>query len=116
VTPPVVGCVSTEIEKPPCWCSRDRAPQVLAICIRLMAPSCMRAPPEHEKMISGRPSFRASSAALAIFSPTTMPMEPPRKVKFITAMTQGMPLMVAVPVSTASGSPVLALVCTIFSP
>jgi hypothetical protein len=77
VTPPVVGCVITQIEKPLASFKSASAAQVFAICISEITPSCMRAPPEPVKITSGRPSFCASSAASAIFSPTTSPIEPP---------------------------------------
>ena len=38
-------------------------------------PSCIRAPPEALKMITGLPSFVANSMARVIFSPTTDPID-----------------------------------------
>ena len=53
------------------------APDIFAICIRLMAPSCIRAPPEAEMMTIGTRSAVERSIARVIFSPTTHPMLPP---------------------------------------
>ena len=60
-------------------------------------PSCIRAPPELEQVISGirRPS--ACSAARLTFSPTTEPMLPPMKAKSRTQSSTGSPPTVAVP-------------------
>jgi hypothetical protein len=58
---------------------RMSAAEILAICMRLMAPSCMRAPPEAETITSGWRSSMARSMARVIFSPTTAPMLPPMK-------------------------------------
>ena len=116
VTPPVVGCVITEIDTTPFWLSFVSAPQVLAICMSETAPSCMRAPPEQANRITGRFFSAAISHSSAIFSPTTMPIEPPRNEKFITPSAHGMPLIWHTPVTIASDSPVFALVCTSFSP
>ena len=52
-TPPVVGCSSTEMYGSPASRSRASAAVVFAICISEKMPSCMRAPPEAEKMIAG---------------------------------------------------------------
>ena len=49
VTPPVVGWVSTLMYNPPFAENRWMAALVLAICIRLKMPSCIRAPPLAEK-------------------------------------------------------------------
>ena len=59
VTPPVVGSVRTEMYRPPDWENRLSLALVFAICIRLKAASCMRAPPEAETMINGRLCSRA---------------------------------------------------------
>ncbi len=91
VTPPVVGSVSTEMKGRPASSSRARAAEILAICIRDSAPSCMRAPPEHEKMISGTRSRSARSAQRVTFSPTTLPMDPPMKPYSIIPQTTGRP-------------------------
>jgi hypothetical protein len=56
-----------------------------------MIPSCWRAPPEAEQMIKGRRSRRATSAARAIFSPTTEPIEAPMNEKSMIASITGSP-------------------------
>jgi hypothetical protein len=60
---------------------------VLAICIRLKPASIMRAPPLLLMITSGHLRFMAWSAAMAIFSPTTLPMLPPMKRKSMQAIT-----------------------------
>src|SRR6266480_5670638 len=47
-TPPVVGFVRIEMKGIPSRASSARTTDVLAICMRERAPSCMRAPPEAE--------------------------------------------------------------------
>ena len=54
VTPPVVGSVRTEMYGKPARSRRASAAETLAICISDSVPSIMRAPPEHETMITGR--------------------------------------------------------------
>ena len=49
---------------------------VLAICMREMMPSCMRAPPLKMKPTTGRRFAAAYSKVCAIFSPTAWPMLP----------------------------------------
>jgi hypothetical protein len=71
-------------------------------------PSCMRAPPDVHTATSGRSPPLASSALRQSFSPTTLPMLPPMNPKSITASTQGVLSMLAVPVTMASPSPVFA--------
>ena len=67
--------------------SRASAAEIFAICISDSAPSIMRAPPEHETMITGRRAARcASSMPRTIFSPTTTPIEPPMKLYSIEAI------------------------------
>ena len=53
VTPPVVGSHITTMKGSPASFTRRVAMTVRGICIRLTAPSCMRAPPEAVKTISG---------------------------------------------------------------
>ena len=54
VTPPVVGSVSTrEVGQPRLGRAAASAAEVLAICISERMPSCMRAPPEAETMMTG---------------------------------------------------------------
>ena len=79
VTPPVVGSVSTEMNGRPARSSRASAADVFAICISDSAPSIIRAPPEHETMMTGARRSMARSMARVIFSPTTTPMLPPMK-------------------------------------
>ena len=45
----------------------------------------MRAPPEHDTMMTGRRDDSARSMARVIFSPTTTPMLPPMKPYSIAA-------------------------------
>ncbi len=77
VTPPVVGSVSTLMYGSRTSSRRIKAAEILAICIRLIAPSCMRAPPEAETIMSGTRISMERSIARVIFSPTTAPMLPP---------------------------------------
>jgi len=86
--------------------SLARAAEILAICMRDCAPSCMRAPPEHDTMMSGVCCCSARSAARVIFSPTTEPLLPPMKPYSMTANTTAMPPTVPSAVITASLSPV----------
>ena len=76
-TPPVVGCVITEMYGNPAARRRASAAEVLAICISENSASCMRAPPVAEKHTSALLSASARSAARVNFSPTTEPIEPP---------------------------------------
>src|SRR5687767_4396639 len=105
-TPPVVGSVRMLTNGTPASARRPRAPTILAICMSARVPSCMRAPPDAETMTSGRRSARARSAIRVIFSPTTLPIEPPMNAKSIAAIAAGMSPMRANPVMTASRSPV----------
>ena len=77
VVPPVVGSVSTLMNGIPASSSAISAADILAICIRLTAPSCMRMPPEAETMINGLRSEMERSMARVIFSPTAAPTLPP---------------------------------------
>ena len=79
VTPPVVGWVNTLMYSPPLAEKRSMAALVLAICIRLKMPSCIRAPPLAEKMTSGSFFAAAYSMARVIFSPTAVLMLPIKK-------------------------------------
>ena len=107
-TPPVQGSARTVTNGEDASLMRSTAQLVLAICMRLRMPSCMRAPPDVHTATSGRSSPLASSALLQSFSPTTLPMLPPMNPKSMTASRQGVPSMVARPVTTASFSPVRA--------
>ena len=82
----------------------------MAICINDSAPSIMRAPPEHETMITGSCRSIAVSMTRVIFSPTTTPMLPPMNEYSIAATTVSMPLILPVAVMTASFMPVAAMV------
>ena len=65
-------------------------------------PSYMRAPPLVEMMMTGRPFSVPASMSRVSFSPTTEPIEPPRKLKSITpSATRCSPIM-PTPVTTAS--------------
>ncbi len=72
---------------------------VRGICIRLTAPSCMRAPPEAVNTISGASCSTASFAAATMPSPTAAPIEPAMNAKSITATTARCPPIV--PCATA---------------
>ena len=71
-------------------------------------PSCMRAPPLAENMMSGRCASRAYSIARVIFSPTPVPMLPMKNSASSTASTAGWPSMRPVAVITASCIPVFS--------
>ena len=107
-TPPVHGSTRTATKGTPDSFSRSTAQLVLAICMSERMPSCMRAPPDVQTATSGRSSSAASSALRQSFSPTTLPMLPPMKPKSITASTQSLPPILAVPVTMASVRPVFA--------
>ena len=90
-TPPVVGLVRIETKGIRAERSRAISTDVLAICIRERTPSCIRAPPDAETMIKGRRFSVERRVSRAIFSPTTDPIEPPMKLKSMTARSIGMP-------------------------
>src|SRR5918996_2792569 len=94
-TPPVVGCVSTETSAPPDSCSSSIAQIVFGSCISARIPSCMRAPPEAATHTSGTSLATALSHARANFSPTTLPIEPPRNAKSMTASRHSSPATAA---------------------
>ena len=108
ITPPVQGSTRIATNGEVASLMTSTAQLVLAICIRLRMPSCMRAPPELHTATSGNSSPAASSALRHSFSPTTLPMLPPMKPKSMTARTQGVPSIPAVPVTMASVRSVLA--------
>src|SRR5689334_24507919 len=56
-------------------------------------PSCMRAPPDADTMTSALRVASERSAARVIFSPTTLPMDPPMNSKSITTSSTGLPPM-----------------------
>ena len=102
VTPPVVGFVNTEIYKSPASLCFFNAADVFAICIRETIPSCILAPPEQAKRITGSRSFVARSTARAIFSPTAQPMLAIINLPSHTPITTSCPSILAFPVTTAS--------------
>ena len=108
VTPPVVGSVSTVMYNNPASLCLFNAAEVFAICIREVIPSCILAPPEQVKIITGSFSFVARSTPLAIFSPTTSPMLAIRKRPSITIRATSFSPIRAFPVTTASSNFVLS--------
>ena len=115
VTPPVVGWVSTLMYNPPLLEKRSMAALVLAICIRLKMPSCIRAPPLAEKMTRGRRLLVAYSMARVILSPTAVLMLPIKKRLSSTAATQATPPIRPTAVTAASLRPVFAVAPASFS-
>lgn len=101
-TPPVQGSAITATNGTRASFNTSTAQVVLAICMSDRAPSCMRAPPELATATSGRLSSAAAAAARQSLSPTTLPMLPPMKPKSMTASTQGVEPIVAVPARIAS--------------
>ena len=102
VTPPVVGSVRTLINScPASWC-RFSAALVFAICIREIHPSCILAPPEQAKMITGSFSSVARSTIRVIFSPTTCPMLLIINRASQTPMADFCPWILQLPVTMAS--------------
>jgi hypothetical protein len=93
ITPPVQGSTRIATKGEVASLMTSTAQLVLAICMRLRIPSCMRAPPELHTATRGRSSPAASSALRHNFSPTTLPMLPPMNPKSMTANTQGEPSM-----------------------
>ncbi len=104
-TPPVVGSVSTEMYGSFACAMRDSTALVLLICSSDSSPSCMRAPPLDEKQISGRPLARQCSAPRVKRSPTTEPIEPPRKRNSNAQATTSMPCSAPAITIIASFSP-----------
>ena len=104
VTPPVVGSVRTVIYNNPASLCRFNAADVFAICISEVIPSCILAPPEQVKIITGSFSFVARSTPLAIFSPTTSPILAMRNLPSITIRATSFSPIRAFPVITASSS------------
>jgi hypothetical protein len=86
---------------------RASAALILAICIRLMAPSIMRAPPEQETITSGSFLAMQRSMARVIFSPTTAPILPPMKLNSMALAMSGLLSSSPSPVSRASFMPVV---------
>ncbi len=105
-TPPMVGSVRIEMKGWRAalnWCS---AAVVLAICMSDSSPSCMRAPPVAVKHRNGSPSSQQSCTARTNRSPTTEPIEPPRKPNSKAAATTGTDLTAPCITTSASVSPV----------
>ena len=96
----------------PASSKRASAWLVLAICIRDIGPSCIRAPPDAVAMSSGRPRSRAASAAFVISSPPAAPRLPPRKRKSMTAAISGLSSMRPAATTTPSRRPVLRRACS----
>ena len=71
-------------------------------------PSCIRAPPEAETMMTGNDLATPSSIDRVSRSPTTEPMLPPMKLNSKTHSTVGRPPMRAIPHTTASLAPVFS--------
>src|ERR1019366_6258556 len=76
---PVVGSVRMLMNGRGASSSRIRPEEIFAICIRLTAPSCMRAPPEAETISKGWRYRIARSIARIIIFPPTQPLLPPIK-------------------------------------
>ena len=108
VTPPKVGSVKRFIYNSFSSSSFETAHDVLAICIKLKALSCILAPPDEVIARTGSLSSIAFSIILVTFSPTTLPIEPPIKSKSITATATLFPSISATPVITASLRPVFS--------
>ena len=98
---------------PASWCFSSAA-EVFAICIRETSPSCILAPPEHAKMITGSFSAVARSTARAIFSPTLWPMLLMKNRASQTPITVSWPWIRPFPVTMASFNLVFSLVAFIF--
>ena len=61
----------------------------MAICISERTPSCIRAPPEAEKISAGTLRSSARSNTRVIFSPATEPIEPPMNSNTKTPSSTG---------------------------
>ena len=114
-TPPVVGSVRTEMNASPASFSRAIAADVFAICMSERMPSCMRAPPDAEKMTRWRRSAMACSQARAMRSPVPVPRLPPMKPKSMTPSIAGWPPMVHEPMTMDSVSPDFLIVASTLS-
>ena len=87
---------------------------VLIIWIREKIPSWTLLPPLEITDKTGKEFFLEYEKALEIFSPTIIPIDPPRKPKSSNIITLFMPPILQVPVTTASSRPVLSLVFLTF--
>ena len=108
VTPPMVGSVKTTMYTKPASRCRAIAAETFANCIRLRMPSCIRAPPDAEKRITGKPFVVASSNRATNLAPVLAPNEPIMKPASIMASAVRWCSMTASPVKTASFRPVAA--------
>ncbi len=90
-TPPVVGFVRIEMKGTRADRNLAISTELFAICMRDRTPSCIRAPPEADTITSGTCRSTDRRVSRAIFSPTTEPIDPPMKLKSITATSSGMP-------------------------
>src|SRR5690606_24251535 len=105
-TPPSTGSVRTEINGKPSSRMRASTAEVLAICIREISASCIRAPPEAEKQTSGQRCSSATLAARTKRSPTMAPIDPPMKANSKAQATTGAFRRVPRMAISASFSPV----------
>src|SRR3989338_7780769 len=116
ITPPMVGWVKTEINGSFVLEYWANAAEVFAICIKLNAPSYIRAPPPDPEIItSGNFSALACSIKRVIFSPTTDPIEPIINRESVTPKATLIPPHNPSPTTAASSSPVFFCSCLIFS-
>src|SRR5450631_657601 len=105
-TPPMVGSVRIEMKgwrAAVSWCS---AAVVFAICMSDRSPSCMRAPPVAVKQMKGNSSSQQACTARTKRSPTTEPIDPPRKPNSNAAAMSGTFLTDPCITTSASVSPV----------
>jgi hypothetical protein len=108
-TPPIVGSVNTEMNGNPSVASCVNAAVVLAICMRDINPSCMRAPPLAAKQMNGICWSMADCTPRTKRSPTTDPIDPPMKRNSKAAITTGKVLMAPCITTSASLSPLSVL-------
>ena len=108
---PVDGLLRETINACPLSRRVRAASVVFAICISESTPSCIRAPPDVTIATQGIFLRAASSSASVTFSPTTTPIDPPRKLESSTIITTDVPPMEHVPVTAASDSPVRVWFC-----
>ena len=92
--------------QPLCGQAASAHAQVFAICMSESTPSCMRAPPVAVKQTKGRRCSRQTCTPRTKRSPTTEPIEPPRKPNSNAAATTGSVLMLPCMTTSASSSEV----------
>ena len=102
VTPPVVGSVKTDIYSSPASLCFAKAADVFAICISEIIPSCILAPPDTQKIISGIRFSIDVSIVSVILSPTQLPILPIMKFPSIIAIATSFPFIFPGPHLTAS--------------